>query len=299
MGDEGDWIRLYRDEFSEDDLLWSENRERTRWEAWLDLRQRAAWKDHETTYRGTTVTVRRGQLPISQRRLRDRWRWTRGKVRRFLELLEEHNRISTDTLEGVPGGLTMLTITDYGPAHRPNRNRPTNRPTESLGAEGESEDGGPSTGPKKAHRPAQTEEGKEEKEVTTGDGSPHTAAGEGGDPYDGELPPASQLVRGADGRSYLYPPAFEATWEAYPSRHGSNPKKGAYAAWRARAVDGADPDDLLAATRHYADFVEQEGKVGTEYVAQAQTFFGHREPWMEYRDPPDPPEKNGRRYDRL
>lgn len=83
---------------------------------------------------------------------------------------------------------------------------------------------------------------------------------------------------------YLYPSAFEAIWEAYPSRSGSNPKVGAYKAVRARVKAGDDPADMQTAARHYRAHMEATEKDGTEFVAQAATFFGPSEPWREFVD---------------
>ena len=80
------WFRVYRTAFSEDDRLWSEKRERTKWEAWMDLINMAAFKDHEVLYDGSLITVERGQVPTSERNLAARWEWSRGKIRRFLTL---------------------------------------------------------------------------------------------------------------------------------------------------------------------------------------------------------------------
>lgn len=71
-----------------------------------------------------------------------------------------------------------------------------------------------------------------------------------------------------------YSPEFEQAWSEYPKRAGGNPKSGAWKAWQARIRDGANPDDLLAGVARYRSFIVATGKLGTEYVKQAQTFFG-------------------------
>lgn len=82
---------------------------------------------------------------------------------------------------------------------------------------------------------------------------------------------------------YVYPAGFEEIWSAYPSRgDAGNPKLGAYKAVRARVRSGDDPTDLLKAARGYALHCRGSQKDGTEFVLQAQTFFGPREPWREY-----------------
>ena len=86
-----------------------------------------------------------------------------------------------------------------------------------------------------------------------------------------------------------YSPAFEAVWADYPQRAGGNSKRDAYKAWAARVKSGADPGAIHAGVLRYAAFLTATGKVGTEFVKQAATFFGpaehYREPWTAPRKP--------------
>lgn len=84
-----------------------------------------------------------------------------------------------------------------------------------------------------------------------------------------------------DGR-YQYPPEFEAAWANYPKRSGSNPKVGAYTAWRACAVRGSSPDHLASAALGYRQEMRQTGREGTVYVQQASTFYGPKATWADY-----------------
>lgn len=80
---------------------------------------------------------------------------------------------------------------------------------------------------------------------------------------------------------YDYPPEFEAAWAAYPARDGSNPKRDAYRAWKARVEEGATPEALRAGVDRYAAWARAREKEGTEGVMQAVTFFGPGERWQE------------------
>lgn len=71
-----------------------------------------------------------------------------------------------------------------------------------------------------------------------------------------------------------YSPEFETAWQAYPKRAGGNPKATAYKHWKARIADGATASELLAGVQRYAAYIRTTGKLGTEYVKQAATFFG-------------------------
>lgn len=88
------------------------------------------------------------------------------------------------------------------------------------------------------------------------------------------------------GGQYQYPEAFERAWAAYPARDGSNPKVGAYSAFRARVAKGTVPDQLVQAAEHYRQHCQQREMEGTSFVQQAATFWGPKEPWREFVEPP-------------
>ena len=71
-----------------------------------------------------------------------------------------------------------------------------------------------------------------------------------------------------------YSPVFEQAWAMYPTRRGSNPKLAAWQQWQARVREGVLPYDMIQGTRHYREWCEREGKVGTELVMQARRFYG-------------------------
>ena len=83
-----------------------------------------------------------------------------------------------------------------------------------------------------------------------------------------------------------YSPEFEAAWQAYPKRAGGNPKATAYKHWKARIADGATASELLAGVQRYAAYIRATGKLGTEYVKQAATFFGPDRHFEESWAPP-------------
>jgi hypothetical protein len=81
----------------------------SRGQAWVDLLLSAAHKDTFFYVRGTKVGVRRGQTAMSQLTMAKRWKWSRGKVKRFLNDLESEQMIAQLT-----GQLTTLvTICNY------------------------------------------------------------------------------------------------------------------------------------------------------------------------------------------
>lgn len=82
---------------------------------------------------------------------------------------------------------------------------------------------------------------------------------------------------------------FDEAWALYPRRGGSNPKRDALHAWRARIGERVVAGEMLAGVRRYRAFCERTGKVGSEYVMQARRFFGPARPFAEsWETPTDP-----------
>ncbi|HEV3074704.1 MAG TPA: hypothetical protein VHB47_09835 [Thermoanaerobaculia bacterium] len=55
----------------------------------MDLRQLAAWAPHERHIGGTRVRLDRGDVLLSLRQAATRWRWSTGRIQRFLRILIE------------------------------------------------------------------------------------------------------------------------------------------------------------------------------------------------------------------
>lgn len=86
-------VKMSRKAF-ESDPFWLESRVFSRWEAWQDLIQMAAWKSQRRAVGASVVELRRGEILVSVRYLARRWRWSKNKVAAFLQLLEEMGRIA-------------------------------------------------------------------------------------------------------------------------------------------------------------------------------------------------------------
>lgn len=84
------WIKLYR-KVTENSMYFSEKF--TRMAAWFDLLILANHDEKYLYIRGNRVVVRRGEIGYSKEKLADRWKWSRGKVTRFLNDLETDGMI--------------------------------------------------------------------------------------------------------------------------------------------------------------------------------------------------------------
>lgn len=102
------FIKLYRSSF--DTALY--NCEAFgKFHAWIDLLLLANHQDRHINVRGIMVPVKRGQVLASEEFLADRWKWSRGKVRRFLQYLEQQT--VQQIVQHKNNICTVISITNY------------------------------------------------------------------------------------------------------------------------------------------------------------------------------------------
>lgn len=100
------WISLHRK--ITDNPLWT-CEPFTRGQAWVDL---ILLTNHDYSFfykRGVKIEVKRGQLARSEVELSDRWKWSRSKVRKFLNDLEKEQQIEQHKTNVTQ----ILTIVNY------------------------------------------------------------------------------------------------------------------------------------------------------------------------------------------
>lgn len=98
MHDEYGYFLVSRKQFeSGEDPLWEEDRELSRWEAWIDMLQRAKFKPGIYVEKGYKVELNRGEFLASLRQLGRDWGWGTRKVRNFLDWATAENRVSVVT----------------------------------------------------------------------------------------------------------------------------------------------------------------------------------------------------------
>ena len=83
-------------------FLWEEKREFSRAEAWIDLLQLARFEANSTKeiINGRVIEYERGERPLSLRLLADRWKWSKNRVDKFLDLLVSERMITKRTAQG-------------------------------------------------------------------------------------------------------------------------------------------------------------------------------------------------------
>lgn len=105
----GGWIALHRRILKH--WLWTERREFSRAEAWIDILMAARWSDDsaQVLIGGELHTCQRGQCIYSVGTWAARWNWTESKVRRFLKLLKTDGMIDTQTTSKT----TVITVCNF------------------------------------------------------------------------------------------------------------------------------------------------------------------------------------------
>lgn len=106
MADKG-WIKLHRQ--LQDCCIWQKNEPFDSRSAWIDLLLSSTHKQKKMVVDNEVFLIERGSFMTSILKLSDKWKWSRGKVNRYLSFLESEHMIET---KRTPKG-TLVTIVKY------------------------------------------------------------------------------------------------------------------------------------------------------------------------------------------
>lgn len=101
------WIKLHRK--LQDCWIWLEKEPFDKRSAWVDLLLSANHSDKKILFNGELITVKRGQILTSIRKLSERWKWSYDKTSRFLKLIESDGMLRRES----DNCRTLLTIENY------------------------------------------------------------------------------------------------------------------------------------------------------------------------------------------
>ena len=104
------WIRLHRQILDCEDWL---SEPFTRAQAWVDLLLIANHKKGYVRKRGILIEIERGEVGLSESGLASRWRWSKGKVIRFLSDLKNRQQIGRKTAPKNKQLNSLIYITNY------------------------------------------------------------------------------------------------------------------------------------------------------------------------------------------
>lgn len=100
------WIKIHR---AIQDWEYYLSEPFTHTSAWIDLILIANHKTGTIVKRGNSVEIKRGQIGWSEESLAKRWKWSRGKVRRYLTMLKTVQQIEQQK----SSILSVITILNY------------------------------------------------------------------------------------------------------------------------------------------------------------------------------------------
>lgn len=101
------WIKLHRK--LQECWIWLEKDPFDKRSAWVDLLLSANHSDKKILFNGELITVKRGQILTSIRKLSEKWKWSVNRVYRFLKLLESDEMLQRES----DNDRTLLTIVNY------------------------------------------------------------------------------------------------------------------------------------------------------------------------------------------
>lgn len=110
MADKG-WIKIYRK--IQDSAIWTSDTPFDFRSAWIDLIMMANIKDKQVIYRGTTITVKRGEVYTSIRKLAERWHWSKDKVSRYIQILIDLDMVKKQKRTHHATLLTLIKYDDF------------------------------------------------------------------------------------------------------------------------------------------------------------------------------------------
>ena len=88
------WIKIYRS--VQDHWLWNNGTAFDERSAWIDLLLMMNFKERKFQLGKELLTAERGERVTSERKLAERWGWSRTKTRNYLELLEKDGMIELE-----------------------------------------------------------------------------------------------------------------------------------------------------------------------------------------------------------
>lgn len=101
------WIKLHRK--LQDCWIWLDKEPFDKRSAWVDLLLTANHSDKKILFNGELITIKRGQILTSIRKLAERWKWSYDKTSRFLKLIESDGMLRKES----DNCRTLLTIENY------------------------------------------------------------------------------------------------------------------------------------------------------------------------------------------
>ncbi len=222
-------------------------KEHSEFEAWVWMLTEASWKPRTRRVGDFFVELQRGQLAASVRHLATIWKWSVGKVQRFI------GRLKFETMIDVQNdtGISVITICNYDKYQTGSADVDTPAGTVN-------------------DTPVDTPpiQGRVQERYTDGH---NTEALKHSNSKTSKRAALPQVDAGL----------FESFWHAYPRRKGGEKKAAARTKFNALVQSGIDPAVLIAGAARFAGEQAEIGRVNTPYVSTAIAWLNQRV-WEDY-----------------
>jgi DNA replication protein DnaD len=118
------WISIYRQ--IQDNWIWKSKEPFDRRSAWISLLLKANHEDNKIVMGNKIITVKKGSFITSEIKLSKEWKWSRQKVRDFIQLLVSDKMLSKTTTTNY----TTLTVENWGLYQIENQQKNNKKTTE-------------------------------------------------------------------------------------------------------------------------------------------------------------------------
>jgi hypothetical protein len=194
-------------------------------EAWEWLIEHAAFADRQERVGRQMVDLRRGQVPVSVRKLADSWQWSKSRVQRYLAKLASASMVGTvEVLDG-----TILSLCKYETYQDPTLSRTASGGTLA----------GQRTGQRQGHGAGHRKAAQAHCDPCLFDDESASGGTLGGTP-NGTI--SGTEIRTKEGKEHIGDPdlLFDQWWEEVPRKAGKGQARIAF-----RAALGKAPFDVL------------------------------------------------------
>lgn len=232
--------------------------------AWVHILMLASHKPRQAMLGNKQVTLQVGQFISGRKALAERVGVTEKQMRGILSFFESEGMITKD-----PSRVgTIFTVCNYS-IFQENKGQegPTVLGQEKGQAKSSSDGGSSESGANQRANQGPTKRAttQEHNNITIPNGI-DIYASSGDEPVSKRPAPKKSASD--------YPKEFEWIWQNRPRREGSDPKRKAFQACRARIKQGATWRELAEGMKRYHRFCEAKGILNTEFTKTMAVFFG-------------------------
>jgi len=256
------WISLHRK--IREHPLFKENRSFSKFEAWIYLLLSANYRKNQFLLGNIVITVNRGDVLTSIKDLAETWKWSRTKVKNFLEFLQNEKMILFESTTKY----TMIQILNYE-KYQQIETKDFDEKFSENASKAHEIDMKEATTEHEKNTNNKVNKSNNEKQINNNTNAIKASA------ENSSKDEKAQLNETGKGE---YSPDFEELWKVYPRKI----EKGkAYRAYKQRLKEGYTTLKLLKSVTQYNQQIKRE-QTEAKYIKHCSTFLGRDNPFLDY-----------------